>query len=151
MVRVSQHLVEVAVLSREPANKSRQSSSWTPPVNPFATRFIRPGAIPLLFSANESLELWQSSWQAAGRRGQLVGPHGSGKSTLMEWWARSLVEQSIPVQRVTLTAQRPRPLQHTLFDWSSVTPETVAMIDGYEQLTWMQRWRIKSAVRARRA
>ena len=51
--------------------------------NPFATRFVRPGAIPYRFAnglvGRDRASLRQHDW-----RGEIVGPHGSGKSTLVQ-------------------------------------------------------------------
>src|SRR5262245_49587973 len=51
--------------------------------NPFSTRFIRPGAIPFIFSAGESAESLVDHLRVNNWRGQIIGPHGSGKSTLL--------------------------------------------------------------------
>src|SRR5262249_23632578 len=51
--------------------------------NPFATRRVRPGAIPFLFPTGESVGQLLDRLRAAGWWGQVVGPHGSGKSTLV--------------------------------------------------------------------
>lgn len=52
--------------------------------NPFATCWTRPGALPWC----GDLTVVVGRLRHAGWRGQVVGPHGSGKSTLM----RALVE-----------------------------------------------------------
>ena len=51
--------------------------------NPFATRFTRPGAIGYLFPLGNSAVgtvdlLRNNNWW-----GEIVGPHGSGKSSLL--------------------------------------------------------------------
>ncbi len=52
--------------------------------NPFASRFIRPGAIEYLFDQGQSVEgLMDQFCNSLGRRAAIVGPHGSGKSTLL--------------------------------------------------------------------
>jgi len=72
------------------------------PLNPFSVRFHEPGAIPFRFRNGESAEgLWQR-FVAYGRRGEIVGLHGTGKTTLLcalESVARSAGER---VHTVTL-------------------------------------------------
>jgi energy-coupling factor transporter ATP-binding protein EcfA2 len=112
--------------------------------NPFATRFIRPGAMPFIFLDGESAaslvdRLRQQQWW-----GQIIGPHGSGKSTLLA--------TLIP----TLTAAGRHVVSHTLHQGEhrlaalhreSFSPSTQLMIDGYEQLSWWQKRRVKSHCR----
>jgi hypothetical protein len=51
--------------------------------NPFATRFTRPGAIEYLFPAGQSAASLVAQLADQGWWGEIVGPHGSGKSTLV--------------------------------------------------------------------
>jgi polynucleotide 5'-kinase involved in rRNA processing len=58
-------------------------SAMTEQSNPFATRWTRPGAVPFDFDRRGAVDelverLAESDW-----RGAIVGPHGSGKSTLV--------------------------------------------------------------------
>jgi hypothetical protein len=61
--------------------------------NPFSTRHVRPGAIAYQFPPGKSADrlvqrLGENNWQ-----GQIVGPHGSGKSALMAA-LKAAIEQS---------------------------------------------------------
>ena len=57
--------------------------------NPFATRFVRPGALRYRFDACNDHQAYQQQVGAIldalrrGGSGLIVGPHGSGKSTLL--------------------------------------------------------------------
>ncbi len=51
--------------------------------NPFATRHVRPGAIPYRFAPGSAAEGVVERLAAADWQGQIIGPHGSGKSTLL--------------------------------------------------------------------
>ena len=51
--------------------------------NPFATRHVRPGAIPFHFPAETSAAQLVARLRELNWRGAIVGPHGSGKSTLL--------------------------------------------------------------------
>lgn len=56
--------------------------------NPFSAHRIRPGAIPYLFSHEDNstditrLDHLIDCWKSSGYVGQIVGPHGCGKTTL---------------------------------------------------------------------
>lgn len=134
-----------------PVSEGHDDGSLTEPHNPFATRFIRPGQIPFFFEPGESIAVLHAGWLKANRSGQIVGPHGTGKSTLMMEWERFLAEQAMPVQRVTITTARPLPTHQSMIDWRTVGPSTVLMIDGYEQCSAVRRWRIERSTRARGA
>ena len=89
-------------------------------VNPFSTRFVRPGAIPFVDDTgliDRTIECWRKSEQI----GQIVGPHGSGKTVLTLSIEKRLIEErlhnsSLPlnsintandVARVTIRAGMP--------------------------------------------
>ncbi len=143
--------------------------------NPFSTRCIRPGAIPYIFPPGESARqllqlLRQNSW-----RGEIVGPHGSGKSALLATLI-PLVEQAgrktllvelhdsqrrLPIDlrsalepgraekgtRFNLCEAPSRPL-------GQIKPgpffgPTLVVVDGYEQLGRFSRFRIRWFCRRR--
>jgi hypothetical protein len=113
--------------------------------NPFSTRFIRPGAIPFLFADDESAaalveRLRQQSWW-----GQIIGPHGSGKSTLLVALAPAIEAAGRKVVSMTIHQgdHRLPPLERESF-----TASTQLVIDGYEQLSWWSRRRVKMLCRA---
>ncbi len=68
--------------------------------NPFSVHRIRPGAIPYLFSHEDSatdlaqLDRLIDRWKSNGYVGQIVGPHGCGKTTLAHWIAKRSIESS---------------------------------------------------------
>lgn len=53
------------------------------PGNPFSTKFIRPGAIPFLFPNGTDAAILVRRMRATRWRGQIIGPHGSGKTSLL--------------------------------------------------------------------
>jgi energy-coupling factor transporter ATP-binding protein EcfA2 len=112
--------------------------------NPFSTRFIRPGAISFLFPAGESVEGFLDRLRAANWWGQIVGPHGSGKSTLLAALLPALEAAGRRVVPITLHQG-----EHRLprLDQKGFSATTQVVIDGYEQLSWWSRRRLKSVCR----
>jgi hypothetical protein len=107
--------------------------------NPFATRYIRPGEIPFLFPDGDSVSGLVERLQASGWRGQIIGPHGSGKSTLLAALVPAVEAAGRSVVRVALhQGERRLPA----IDLEAVSPTTILIIDGYEQLSWWSRWHV---------
>ena len=114
--------------------------------NPFATRFTRPGAIEFLFQAEESLDSLVGKLRDQGWWGQILGPHGSGKSTLLAALEPKLAEACREVERRSLVGG-----QRKLDLPARLTSNTILLIDGFEQLSWWSRWKVKAACRRRGA
>lgn len=104
--------------------------------NPFATRFIRPGAIPFLFLDGDSAEAIVERLKANQWRGQIVGEHGSGKSTLV---ATLVPLMEAAGRQVVMLKIGPGERRLPAMEQSSLTPVTQLIIDGYEQLSWWSR------------
>jgi hypothetical protein len=109
--------------------------------NPFAASRVRPGALPYFFpqglSAAALVErLRQSAW-----RGQIIGPHGSGKSTLLCALVPHLEAAGLKVRMHTLR-QRERRLPREAWRDDCWTSDALLVIDGFEQLARLERWRI---------
>lgn len=51
--------------------------------NPFSTKFIRPGAIDFIFGSVDQPRELVATFLRNGLRGQIIGPHGSGKSSFL--------------------------------------------------------------------
>jgi hypothetical protein len=107
--------------------------------NPFVTRRVRPGAFPFFFPPQLDAAALLARWQAAGRRGALVGPHGSGKSTLLATLRAELTRRGQTTVLVELhDGQRRLPVEQL----AAVAPGDVVLLDGYEQLGLLGRWRL---------
>jgi len=104
--------------------------------NPFATRFIRPGAIPFLFLNGESSEVIVERLKTNHWQGQIIGEHGSGKSTLVATLV-PLIEAAGRQARIVKIGPGDRRIAAA--EMSSLSPTTQLIVDGYEQLSWWSR------------
>ena len=118
--------------------------------NPFSTRFIRPGAIDYVFPAGVTADTLAADLQRHNWRGAIIGPHGSGKSSLLEALRPALerLDRQIEFQQLH-GGQR-------ALDWSSLnspqwTKRTLVIIDGYEQLSLWKRLLLRARCRQRGA
>ena len=118
--------------------------------NPFATRFTRPGALGYLFPPGQSavgmLDLLRNNhWW-----GEIIGPHGSGKSSLL---AELLPLLEAGGRRVALYSlhQGDRIIPISKADVADWNEETQVVVDGYEQLSWWSKRRLQGQVKAQKA
>lgn len=120
-----------------------------PEENPFCTRFVRPGAIPYRFLPERDLIRLLDRFKQIGRTGQIVGPHGGGKSTLLAALVRRWEENG---ERVTVfelhDGQRRLPTR--LVGLLRDAPTTLIAVDGYEQLNWCARTALRRFCRRNR-
>lgn len=139
------------MLTTFPHSSAHSPALPTPPPsrrdNPFATCWTRPGRIAFQFAAGESAEQIITKLAAQNWRGAIIGPHGSGKSTLLEALRPAIIAAGNEVRPIALhDGQRRLPAE---FVPQRATPNTVLIIDGYEQLSRLERCRIDR--RCRRA
>jgi hypothetical protein len=84
--------------------------------------------------------------------GQVVGPHGTGKSTLIRALLPGMQQRGWRPLLIQLSAQERRlwragGVSPLLFTVLAEEGPRVLVIDGYEQLGWCVRWRLKRACR----
>ena len=118
------------------------------PSNPFSSRNVRPGAIPFLFSADEAPTQLVDRLRAADWWGEIVGPHGSGKSSLVAALAPHLAAADRHLLSISLHDGQ-RHLRAYAGDRAAVDRRCLVIVDGYEQLSWFSRWRLKRLCRRR--
>lgn len=110
-------------------------------VNPFSTKFWIPGVFPYEFD-EVGLDLGELVRRASRSPiVQIVGPHGSGKSTLLESLAEYYRSRGTRVCR-TMLNDRQRDLPET-FVPKDDDSRTVFLLDGYEQLSFPDRLRLR--------
>lgn len=84
-------------------------------------------------------------WEKQGQRGALIGPHGSGKTTLLEDLAAPLTARGYQILNLHLSREK---RQFSLEDWhglQNMTPQTVILLDGAEQLNFLNWLHFKQA------
>ena len=114
-----------------------------PDSNPFSVRWIDPSRI--CFEPLPGICLNQLMRQLEVERGwgQIVGPHGSGKTTLVNQLEIQLLQRSTPVVKVVLHRQGwRRGFRQALS--ATRRSGTRLIVDGFEQLPrfaqWVLRW-----------
>src|ERR1043166_2761834 len=116
-------------------------------VNPFSTRFTRPGAIAYRFPDGTGAAQLVDKLASFNWLGQVVGPHGSGKSTLLVALVAEIERRGRRVALFVLhDGQRRLPEEFQTLPSDS---GLMVVIDGYEQLGWWSRWRLLRVVRRR--
>jgi hypothetical protein len=122
------------------------AARW-PADNPFATRYVRPGALPFLFPAGGGLDDLLGRLRRQGWWGQVVGPHGSGKSALAAALVAALPAHGRRPVAACLHTDRRRLPVGLWDDLCAAGPAAVVVIDGYEQLGFWARRAVRSACR----
>lgn len=118
--------------------------------NPFATCWTRPGALPYRFADDENAHQLIARLAIQNWWGAIVGPHGSGKSTLLEALQPALVASGRRVLAISLHGGQRR-LPRGFYDELVGEVHTIVVIDGYEQLGWLERLRIARRCRKNNA
>lgn len=119
-----------------------------PAHNPFATRFTRPGAMEYLWPDGQSAAALVERLAKSRWRGTILGPHGVGKSTLLEVLMPALAAAGRRLVRFELH-DGSRRLPRGVADWRDVDERTLLIVDGYEQLSRPARVMLLARVRLR--
>lgn len=108
--------------------------------NPFRSSRLRPGAAPYVSPGPEWVAGLADQFATAARA-QIIGPHGSGKSALLAALVGALRARGRTVEVCELRAGQRR-LPENIWRWPTVPPVVLA-IDGFEQLSKIEQWRVR--------
>ncbi len=115
--------------------------------NPFSARHVRPGALAYRFQPGQSVSALIERLRNNGWQGQIVGPHGSGKSALVASLIPAIQRTGRQTALIELhDAQRRLPVD---LDRADLADGTVLIVDGYEQLGLWSRRRLRRFCRKR--
>ncbi|NLF06647.1 MAG: hypothetical protein GX594_01525 [Pirellulaceae bacterium] len=118
------------------------------PHNPFSSHNIRPGAMPFIFPEGENADSMVRRLRENGWRGEIVGGHGEGKSTLLAELLPALRRAGRKPLLIELhDGQRRLPLD--LDACCRAEPFDLLIVDGCEQLGRWNRLRLKRLCRRR--
>lgn len=133
-----------------------------PAVNPFSTRFVRPDLARYRFGGedDESPALTDLANHVSRHRATaIVGPHGTGKTTLLHNLIPLLRSRFSSIRRIRMTSSTPRvstaaalamlapafapepssAIRYDVFDGSAAEPARLVVVDGFEQLGTLAR------------
>ncbi len=119
----------------------------SPPGNPFSTRHVQPGALAYVFPPGVDADQLVNRLRHAGWRGQLLGPHGVGKTTLLHSLQPALRHAGRHTSWHTLHGGQTRLPKGLTLHWDHWNQQTQVIVDGYEQLGWYARWQLSRKCR----
>lgn len=106
--------------------------------NPFATRFIRPGALDFILPENTSVNRLLVQFHDHQCLGQIMGDHGTGKSTLLAKLVERLIDRGSTVCRIHDPERARMHLLKQLVLYRG--RRGVVVIDGFERLSRLARF-----------
>ncbi len=114
--------------------------------NPFSARRVRPGAVSYLFGPGQDVATVVERLATANWQGQIVGPHGSGKSALVAAVIPAIEAAGGTVRLVELHDGQRR-LPDEFSRPLDLSPGALLIVDGYEQLGTMARCQLSRLCR----
>ena len=122
---------------------SRSPKSNSVPIqierNPYSTCFTEPGKLPFIFSRADQLEHLLTEFERHGFRGQIVGPHGCGKTTLTMTLEPYLESRFTKIKRITIRNDGTVSGNIRKNGGQKQDMPTLFVIDGIENISWLQR------------
>lgn len=102
----------------------------------------------LKFRPAGAVEAVLCAFARTSQRGAIVGPHGTGKTTLLEEIRTQLLSQQQPVTLLRLSASRRATAPAEVAEWlRKTTADHVLLLDGAEQLSAWQWFKFSRAAR----
>lgn len=111
--------------------------------NPFATRCFQPGALDYEFFGKQEWSTFAK--QCRNQRGcsLIVGPHGTGKSTLLITLAKELMTLDPEIRIESLFLHNDgKSSKRFLKSYSNWHKSDIVLLDGFEQLSFIRRIQI---------
>lgn len=123
------------------ASTTRSAAPPSRELNPFATCWTKPGALPFHYPDGQSADRLVAKLASQHWRGAILGAHGSGKSTLLESLKPAIRAAGRDIRSIGLHDGQ-RQLPRNFLARGSEAANSVVIIDGYEQLGWSARLRL---------
>ncbi len=108
--------------------------------NPFATCWTRPDVLSRYEQAGQGADELLVRLERTAWRGQVVGPHGAGKSSLLGEVARRLPGKGRLPLWMPVEMGKIRPAIQTIR--RSADERTVVLLEGFERASRWQQWRL---------
>jgi ABC-type dipeptide/oligopeptide/nickel transport system ATPase component len=113
-------------------------------MNPFSTCNWRSGVIDYIFESDVDIGVIFERLTVAGGFGQIVGEHGTGKSTLLESIAKyAAAQKKLNVQKIILNSTRKKLPPDFLSSLQKIDANTIHILDGYEQLSLLAKIKLR--------
>ena len=125
------------------------------PSNPFSTRFVAPGQLNFVGLDDQALDDLAEKLIQQNGNGQIIGPHGTGKTTLTFELQKRIdrlndkntnyrfVRKTIGPRRTIRTGKRVAGLndgdEQVFRQTQTPRSKTILVLDGIELLSWLQR------------
>ena len=113
------------------------------PSNPFSTRFLSPGQLSFVGLDDQTLDGLAEKLIQQNGNGQIVGPHGTGKTTLTFELQKRIarLNDTNTNYRFVRKTVGPRQTIRTSEQAAEFNPhsKTILVLDGVELLSWLQR------------
>ncbi len=107
--------------------------------NPYSTCFTAPGKLSFIFPDPDQPERLLTEFERQGFQGQIVGPHGCGKTTLTESLEPYLESRFPTIKRITIRTDGEVSGRIRENGIKNLHPSTLFVIDGIENMSWLQR------------
>lgn len=111
--------------------------------NPFSTKCFQPGALDYEFFGKQQWESFAKHCRSQIGCSLIVGPHGTGKSTLLSTLAKELTKLDPSIRIETLFLHNDgESAQRFVQSYSKWRLADLVLLDGFEQLSWLRRLQI---------